>query len=596
MRSRVSAARHRAIEANLVTTLTCPASVNECKGRLVLHFRDPAGGTDPFPVDRLSDFPGLKNAIVAGLLANAMQPDIKTASGRRRLYFVVKAGFLKFLEETERSDIELREIDPQLATAFQRWLVRVNDKGGALTSGVRYTYYSGFQQLVRVIGSTPDYRHLVNADALPSNPWAGVKPTQKNTDGLTEDEVRTVVRFCADRVRTTSNEIGRDLRLAYGDAAAQEADVERSSLLRSLLALEPMQQTFTTLKGVDPALAKRMESQGREALIRFLHPSLQDLIPYMVLFAVAFRLNSSVLVKANQDDFRRTPWIGGERIVARPYKPRSGRRQHASAAVSSDAVNPASMVELLRQWTQSIRRDGPTDRLFIFWTRRGSQKGLVVLGQRSKNWEIAFGTALRTFCSRNALPEFTLTKLRHFMLDLAHQASGGDIMAVRAAGGQRSLDVVVDHYVTPAGRRREDEDLALAMKKRQLIVATNGAYDPRRYSETKDDAVTPGWRCSRRGAASPFHPARSDGLCISYGRCPACQFGETDYGSGSDYGMNVRLLEAIDRSRQTIGPEAWLGRLAPLRHRLTSEILPRFSAAAIEAAAKCHLPRLPTLD
>jgi hypothetical protein len=299
-----------------------------------------------------------------------------------------------------------------------------------------------------------------------------------------------------------------------------------------------------------------------------------------------------VLLSAKRTDFDVRPWIGGNRVFARPYKPRAGRRLSASAAVTAEAINPAAMLALLDRWLEPLRTLTGSDTLFQYWNPKSSHAGPVSV-DASHSTELRINKALRKLAVVGA--RVTLNRVRASVLDLAHTVSKGDLLMVKAAAGHRSMQTAADHYVTAAGMAREDEALARAMSSQATMIGTHGRFDPRRNPDDPTDACTPGWQCDRPRDHA-FGAPRSDGQCIAYGRCPVCRFGSVDFESPRACALTHLLLEAVERSIENMPAAAWLAQLAPIRMQVLEAVLPRFSREVHGRAALLELPELPSLE
>lgn len=550
-------------------------------------------------VERLRPCTNLLRPICAALVRHARKAEIRTVRGRQRFFDCLKSGFLAFLHETGRERIAPSGVDRRLITAFVHWLSAPAPSGRVRGQRTRIASYRCLVQLLELWTRDGTCIAGVRADELPRAPERASRHQPGDAArGLTREQLEKVVRAAACEVRRTTARLEADHAIIDGPPPADPALAERREVLLAVLARPPALRSPSQLLKHDQALARRAERLGPDAVRVLFQPTLNETLSFIILFAVIFRMNESVVLGADMQDFSRRPWIGSDRIVASAFKARKHGRHVASApAGDGDPTGPARMLRTMERWTRPIREALHSDRLFIHWNRNGARTHAFggARGHAGKMSGAALAEPLKRFSDRHGLAPFTITGLRHALLDLAHEISGGDLLAVRAAGGQKTLRVVEDHYVSKAAMLRDDERLATIQSQIAREVATAGRFQTASTREAERGAVTPGWRC-HRGAAPAFHADRADGACASYGRCPVCVHGRTDYASVECAADAVRLLDAVERSVAQMSPEAWLGQLAPIRMHLLGEVLPSFGEALLAEAEGLHLPQLPTLE
>ena len=146
----------------------------------------------------------------------------------------------------------------------------------------------------------------------------------------------------------------------------------------------------------------------------------------------------------------------------------------------------------------------------------------------------------------------------------------------------------------PAQPRDVAEDmmkLAEIMQVRERWRQTKGKVETRGRPEHTDvGAATPGWTCLDPYAG--LHGPK-DTLCSAYAQCPVCPLGSVDFQSPYACAQAHNLLEAVRRAAETMAPQAWLKRMAPLQQKLLDTWLPQFSEPVRKAAQMLSLPPLP---
>lgn len=203
-------------------------------------------------------------------------------------------------------------------------------------------------------------------------------------------------------------------------------------------------------------------------------------------------------------------------------------------------------------------------------------------------------TALRNFCEDHNLKRFTLQQLRPTTLDIGRGIHDNDVRAAQALGDHRSPETANLHYTSGAQRERNAERLGEISTLRRRWLDTGGKADSRNAPVDIDEgAVTPGWGCLDPHM-SPFSPHGK--LCSAFGRCPACQLTQLDIHSVYAAAQSLNLLGAVRRARETMDPQGWLERMAPVEKKLVQFWLPQFSLEILEQAKALNLPPLPTPD
>ena len=598
-RPTVSAARARVVEA------TRTPSVEDQSMSIVpsaLSLRDPGSGKRrELNIAKLAGVPNMAAPLAQSLIRYSKLPTVNSYESVRTFYGTLSGGFIAYLIETNRSHLALGEIDRSVLSAFIGWLDLTDEGVATMKDGTKLRYYECALQALNLLRKDSNLsERIVAPDEIPRAPWKKrERSSMSMTNDLLEHELRAIFVAAAKEVRAITATVICDLT----KSAPPEADLaerhEVISLVRQLVSKGI--GTWSSINRLDRRLATRIDRLGREGVMRSARPESLDLIPFILLFTIAFRLNGSVLLAAKRSDFDVRPWIGGKRIFARPYKPRAKRRQVASAAVANEAINPVQMLELLDLWLEPLRSISGGSTLFHYWNPK-TVTGARGIDTRAKpSDEFLINEALQRFVSnidpaaRGGIdPEkVTLARVRKAVLDLAHTVSKGDLIKVKAAASHSSIQTTGEHYVTAAGMAREDEALARAMNSQVTMVATRANFDPRRLADEATEACTPGWSCLR-GSSPAFGRQRTDGQCISYGRCPVCIHGRTDFTSAKACARVHLLVDAIERAIENMPPAAWLSQLAPIRMHLIERVLPAFPSKIHQQASALDLPTMPS--
>lgn len=543
-----------------------------------------SGRVDILDLAWAKPFPGIRDAIARAVVRITGRTPNRSSLSGWTLIGKLRSGFAAFLMQTDREAIEPKDLGRDLFCGFQRWLDLPTVNVESRSTSYKIGLYAAAVSLVRAIAEDSDSG--VPSEPLPPAPWQNRgRISGRKSSVMVEEDVRKIVRVCADLVRSTSARVQVALDAIDADKAGDE-------VLTCYSAVPVTERDVVSLQAKRPELLRRLRAHGIADARLILRPQPKDVLPFLVLLAYAFRLNDSVIRTARLTDFTRVPSFGGARVVARPFKPRAHDRVLSTAPITNDAVNPASMLSTIARWLDPMRKEIGTDLLFAVTSLRSSE----VITMEERRGEKMLAKNLKSFCSQHGLARFNITMLRTFRLDRSHRLTGGNPMAMKVAASHASVRTSRDHYMTSAGFLREDENLAVAMRRMQFgFIAGGTTATGLPFVDGADAGCTPGWRCASPGA-SPFAPPRPDGQCVAYGRCPVCPFGRIDLASVECARLALALSRAITDALLHMTPEAWLARLAPIAAELAERVLPAFSPDVLARAVAQPPITLPRPD
>ena len=513
-----------------------------------------------------------------------------------------------YLLQNNLAAIRLADLTTARLNGFVKWLNQVDPASGHARWAVRSR--QGYLVVVRILVSWlarhAPWAHQMPKDlCLPMFCWPGAKRQSSPAPVLTDEELRAVYRACVTEVLETRKRVTEGILLME---EARDRVPTRPKTYRDYTDLG------TCLAALTQAFPDSVPNSGRVlpehpflfraikrshggllAVRSVLYPDDRLLVPFVLLLAIHTRYNPQTVLDSNLEDCSIEERLGQRVLVFRAYKGRSHSRQLAITPVEEEAPdNPASIVAFLREWTQRARRLAPphlATRLLLFVPRRAHPKVTTYSNYSANGHSSTWRIGLRQFCEDHHLKPFSLAQIRPTMLDLGTVLNSGDLRAAQALGNHRRADTTYVHYVSDAQRQRNAERLGEVMALRTRWRETNGGVDPReRPHDTDQGAATPGWSC-----LDPYDsPFSSRGkLCDGYGLCPLCPLAQLDLQSPYACAQAHNLLEAVRRARETMAPQAWLARMAPIERRLSCFWLPKFSAAIHYRARQLDLPVLP---
>ncbi|MBB3693554.1 hypothetical protein [Sphingomonas sp. BK580] len=606
MKIKTSAARQR---AELADRLAAPSSAFDVRHdgeELTMLIPDPATGRErSIFISRFAVAVNLMMPLARGLHLYAGSRNVASIRSVIALSKQLGSGLILFLEETDRREISLAGIDRTFLLAFRNWLNATTNGAARFKPNTRAAYFKAVAQVLEHLRTDSMLgESVIDANEMPSHGVQKRERSIKEADAdLLEHELRSIVKSAGRAVRGISERVRADLNLDHSTSHVSQLALQRRAAVAEVrVHLLQGRGSWTTIQGVDPGLAQRILDLGREEIMRSARPEPEELVPFIVLFTIAFRLNGGVLMSARRSGFEVRSWIGGERAFLTAYKPRARRRVTASVAVSDDPTNPAEMMKLLDEWAKPLRRLTGSLTLFQFWSPNIPHGPAISVDTVARpDVEATLNSALRRFLARTAdhvdgvidASDITFSRIRKAVLDLAHVVSRGDLLMVKAAANHTSAQTTSDHYVTAAGMAREDEALARAMNSHARMIATRGSFDPRRLTDEPTEACTPGWNCTR-GAKPSFDGSRGDQQCLAYGRCPVCRHGSIDFSSPRACAQAHLLVDAIERAIESMPPASWHAQLAPIRNHLLRVVLKEFASGVHKQARALELPALPS--
>lgn len=345
------------------------------------------------------------------------------------------------------------------------------------------------------------------------------------------------------------------------------------------------------LKAMHPTLGGAVSCiHGQGKIISYFYPSARDLVPFVVLLAIATVFNPDTVLSLNwtdidiSEDQAGTPAIkivGAKGRAVRDLV----RLLDPDTAVSS-GLSLKQMFSCLRTITARIRPHlvpEHANRLFVFVQQVGAKrpKGFGLDGEkvRAPTEDAVWATAFRTFLKDNNLPPFAMCQLRPTILDLV-QFMDGSLEAASKVGNHGSPATTWTHYTSGGVRARYRERIGQVIVLRERWLKTGGVIDPRRLVPGQDKgAATPGFSCM-----DPFdsrRPNQQPGkLCKDYGGCPSCPLAAAHPRDPLCVGYYMALEVAIYRSQGLMSAQTWIERwtpvladLAALRAWIPSDVL-----------------------
>ncbi|RSU46916.1 hypothetical protein [Sphingobium yanoikuyae] len=607
--------------------------VTSSEAILTVPFVHDNGVVETVSLEALSPLENMRMAFASIIALRTQEIELSTL----RMELIKLAWFVTFVAERELLHIRLIEVDNGLLQSFRDFLdvQRTPDRetvarsayaaqarvgGRPLSVDYKQEIYRTLVETFKRLRLHPDFKTEIRPDLNLNTHRLWTKRSKRHVVPiLTRPELKMLVRLCREEVEATTLRLRAYWRTVDGYAVDGDDDLVDPSVAREVYAMgnlfgdalpPPCRDEMRVVVREDgsgasfrkktfPRLWSMNGPQYQDA-VGLLYPSPMLLLPFCLLFAVYYRYNPDVLGALKRSDLTRQPSVFGERLKGTPFKNRAKRKQHASWPITTDAHNPAVMIETIARWTSSIIPHATLDQqehLFLF---RDNNRNV-----RSFATPHTLRRALSKFLDRHGPSEpdenaklgakrFTPRSIRPSVIDLVHHLFDGDVIAASHAGQHRSVDTTIEHYLQDGARKRNDERLAPVTGAMQTWVETSGLIDPRLSNASASFAATPGWECAdlNRGHIA----GEEQGVpCRAYGRCVSCELGKIDTTSPIAYALAVKLREAMERGRTLMPEHAWLERWQPELDALERLIALGFTTLAV-ASAYLDIPDLPTVE
>ncbi|SUE44013.1 hypothetical protein [Roseomonas gilardii] len=325
---------------------------------------------------------------------------------------------------------------------------------------------------------------------------------------------------------------------------------------------------------------------GWKEVVRLIHPTLPNLMPFMALLGCYTLFNKAVMTELSLDDIERTTFLGSVRIVFTPLKIRAGRVQLKSFQIDDTPDNPDRLVRFLESYTAGIRQlvaPAFRRRLYLFWSlgvrkREGAAGPTGFAGSRtgSGHEDSRFSYAWSNWCEDSGFPGLQFASIRPTGLNLGFRRFNGDVLAVAALGSHSSIDVFNINYKSAPSAALNARRMGKAMAVRQRMLDSDGKIDPtRRLRGEGTQAATPGFGCLDV-TSSPMPGQKKGVICSAYGQCPGCPLATTNSGVAANLARMKQLEAEYVAASTYLDPHNWTNKYSGHLRLLREEWLPAF--------------------
>jgi len=555
----------------------------------------------PVELYGLEKFPNLAEPLADGYTLHGLS--VESADRRYYLWQQTRSGFLDFLKELPGgAETKIGDIDEALLKDFKRWLDDPESDGFAPSELTRRIKIQDIQLILRQLMASKRWAPLLSPKLkLLQDLYPGAHRRVKHTDILDDVTLEHLYVAAASDCEAIMKRVQRDDERLV-EALTRRVDLRdagRNQFLCGAYMLQNFEHPFPShhqLRSADFQRAVSIDVYRR--MQRLLYPTLEELLPFILLLAIMFAFNPGVVLNMTHDDYEPDTLFGRERIRVKPFKPRSHRNQVNTVLATDDSDNPKTIFAFLESRTLALRpmvRPDFANRVFVRFSPKVNRPVAVEMSDE------AMRAAIRDFCERHAdFEPFRLEQIRPTTLDLVHEISGGNIVAMQQVANHESADTTKDYYTSAAFQRRNEEMLAAGMAQLERKYRSSGKIDPPARHRLRVDlgSATPGFACLDPRDA-PFRDQKRGELCTAYGRCPICPLAMVDPGSEHSFAYLLKLKKALDEAAGRLGAP-WYARWGAVSERLTTFWSRLFVDEEVRRKgfqmAELAIPDLPQLD
>ncbi len=498
--------------------------------------------------------------------------------------------FGRFAKET-KAVRDLSDVHSAMISRYMEWLNhQVGPDGTPWHLTTRGAAYSGVKTLLRWLQRCRP--GLLGTIDFPRNVFP-LRHTALRRSGLSPQTLRAILKACEQEIaalRTLREEGAQELAAAR--AACSGKIRTRGEVL---LYIEEhnggVAPPSLSLRGKHNRVRTASDGHGGyRAIEPRLYPRIESIFPYYLAIMIHAAGNPQAIAQLDVDCLQPIPLLEDRELLVWS-KGRASKLQRRSFR-TTDLFEPPALVREIVQWTQRLRphvAPAYRNRLFI-------AKGHM--GIRPLGWSF-IKKARQHFVERHNLPPFALSAIRPGVLTAFYRLSG-DLRQAKEIANHANLSTTVSYVQGPEVESQNQVRVA-ALQGAFLghiegRITASGVEPPADRPVPRGPAVSMfGFDC-KDPLAGIAPGTRTGELCTHYLGCFTCPNAVIT----TDPASLARLVQARDHLRsgsQYIHPARWDAIYAPQLRILEEDILTRFSARELTAAAalRATLPSLPQL-
>ena len=379
--------------------------------------------------------PELRDALAEGYIMHCLKR-VKSADRRYVLSHKLKNGLVTYLAQPHVEAATLRDIDEDFLQRFKRWVDSPDRPRATSKPVMRAEMLAAVQLPLAQLQASREWKARLSPNLrLIASPYPKAHRSIVHNKALSEPEHERLYVGAANDIRDITSRLNRQLTaVAQLDGAAiSMADAGRSpeacAAWLNANFKHPVPSWYEQGR-LNAAYQRCISRAVQDEAERILYPDIDEIVPMLLVVCTFFALNPSLAFKLRKDGsdyaFKRLGDV--ERLHMYPHKERAGLRQRNVLTLTVHSDNPGQILKYLERRTPRLGLMRPefSNRAFIhfsFHVRRA-----MPFNVSDPCWK----AALKRFADRHGLPEFTLDQLRPTTLDLVHELSGGNIIAMQA--------------------------------------------------------------------------------------------------------------------------------------------------------------------
>jgi hypothetical protein len=450
--------------------------------------------------------PAIADLLTDGLLSILGQrPNPHTAETVRD---EITNGIVRFLKESELSEIAISQFDSALIAAFIAWLnSESEDEVARFSVSTRAGFYTTFRKVVIALRIHEVWKDYVPADLhFRSNAWPKQNSHAKHKTVHNDDLMTRIRVICMEEVSHVITRV-RELRRilsAFHETNFVLADVASADVMKQdlpqalyLLSLELRDGLLPTNPNLSSKIKKILTTHGLTAskLFYLFHPTPRTLVPFVILLTMAASYNADVARNFKLDDYRYSAVFSNfialypdaandadsielekqeayDEIQLSAFKGRSNRRQRVYIPVDNQLDNPSVIIDFVTEWTEAIREVAPLAirrHLFIYSTPRADLRVSSFSGIDAFTSAAMWRYALKQFRDQHRLERFTLDEMRGTILNVTRDIFGGDIKKTAIQANHRNTHTTTASYTSDDEKGRQYQRLGQVHEKRDVL-------------------------------------------------------------------------------------------------------------------------------
>ena len=437
------------------------------RGEGTLHAAFPKHQGDrskkPVPLSFLLGLdPDLATALAEGYALHCLK-NVQSADRRYNVANALKNGFVAYIGRDGAGQVALGDIDEVFLHGFKGWLDNDAREGYTANEQSRAEKLSALQlSLAQLLGSREWKPRLSIRLRLIERPYKNLGRGTEHNEPMLEPDYEKMFGGAANDIAATvpvRKAQWAGMKLLDGKVASMTQAGRSSEACAVWLEAtygNPV-PSYYEMGRKDADYPRLVRASVHAEAERILYPSLDEIVPMLLVVCAFFALNPTLAFKLRKGgrDYRIDPLGDLKRLRMYPDKKRASLRQRNVLTVTDDWDNPGQILRYLEDRTERLGEMRPEikDRAFAFfsWATRRP----VTLNTSDREWK----RALKRFADRHKITEFTLDQLRPSTLDLVHELSGGNIIAMQGLATHTTAQTTYTFYTTAAQRLRNREKL-----------------------------------------------------------------------------------------------------------------------------------------